>query len=37
MIHKTMLAMLTVALFGATPALAGEQQGKISGIWLHTN
>lgn len=37
MIHKTMLAMLMVALFGATPALAGEQQGKIGGTWLHTN
>jgi hypothetical protein len=34
---RTMLAALLVALFGATSASAGEQQGKISGIWLHVN
>lgn len=36
-VHKTILAALVLVPLQAAPALAGEQQGKISGIWLHAN
>jgi hypothetical protein len=37
MIRGTMSAALWLLLFGTTPAFAGEQQGRITGIWLHAN
>lgn len=36
MIRQTIGAVLLM-LLGTAPASAGEQQGKVSGIWLHAN
>jgi hypothetical protein len=37
MMRGTMSAALLLVLFGATPAFAGEQQGRVTGIWLHAD